>query len=344
MLRCLSLFSGIGGFDLAASAVGFQIVAFCEIDPFCQAVLHRHWPDVPLYPDVKEVSYAQLAQDGRLPIDLIYGGVPCQPSSLAGRRKGSRDSRWLWPEYLRVVGEVRPPWCLAENPVGILSVDDRRGFRAILGALVEMGYRCGWGVWGACDVGAPHRRERVFLLGSLEPAVADSCGDRQRNRSHQPERQSQCGSASDAGGCSDAVADTQGRETRWCGEPGLQSNAASSGVPPAMADAQSGQRQRRGNTWTGQSRSANDSDEMGDPSARDWKSGQASAQTVQRNARPLNELVMQSEHPTPFAQYLSADWVECLMGYPHGWSIPTGLPGRVTSSRRGSRPEPSPKG
>ena len=179
-MRCLSLFSGIGGIDLAAQAVGFEIAAFCEIDPFCRSILHQHWPDVPLYSDVKEVSYDRLERDGRLPIDLVYGGVPCQPASLAGKRQGSRDERWLWPEFLRVVGELRPRWIVAENPVGILSVDHRRAWGAILGTLVELGYRAGWGVWGAADVGAPHRRERVFLLGSREPALADADGSQWR--------------------------------------------------------------------------------------------------------------------------------------------------------------------
>jgi DNA (cytosine-5)-methyltransferase 1 len=285
-----------------AAACGFEIATLCEIDPFCQAVLQTHWPAVPIYEDIKEVSYARLEQDGLLPIDCIYGGVPCQPASLTGQRKGSLDERWLWPEFVRVVGDVQPRWCVAENPVGILTIDDRRGFRAILGALVEMGYRCGWGVWGACDVGAPHRRERVFLLGYREPAVADSCGDRQRNRSHQPERQSQCGTPSnpgldsahscmadtasrqcqqwtqpqagrdevsgqrivwpDTGGCGNALADAASGENRWRCEPGLQSNAASGSIE--MANAQSGQWQWNGDTWTGQSRSANDSVPLAD--------------------------------------------------------------------------------
>src|SRR5579871_5723749 len=82
-MRCLSLFSGIGGIDLAAVACGFEIAAFCEIDPFCCAVLSTHWPHVPIYHDVKEVSYARLERDGCLPIDCLYGGPPCQPTSLA---------------------------------------------------------------------------------------------------------------------------------------------------------------------------------------------------------------------------------------------------------------------
>ncbi|MGB8347693.1 MAG: DNA (cytosine-5-)-methyltransferase [Ktedonobacteraceae bacterium] len=325
-MRCLSLFSGIGGIDLAAQAVGFEIVAFCEIDPFCRSILHQHWPDVLLYSDVKEVSYEQLERDGRLPIDLVYGGVPCQPASLAGKRQGSRDERWLWPQFLRVVSEVRPRWCVAENPVGILSIDARRAWGAILGALVTMGYRVGWGVWGAADVGAPHRRERVFLLahhpgvGShswrAEPArqrgtphaqradaaVADTSGHRQWIGPRQPERESGCGGTPDVGldgaqgyladapggqrswraqpetrrdevperrdvwpdpgGCGHTVADAARREDRWRGEQGIQSDAASN--RPAVANAQSGECQRSGPAWTGQSRPANDGHAVAD--------------------------------------------------------------------------------
>ena len=121
MLRCLSLFSGLGSFDLAAEAAGFETAAFYEIDPFCRSVLHTHWSDVPIYHEVKEVTYDRLERDGLLPIDLIYGGPPCQGASLAGKRRGERDSRWLWPEFLRVVGEIRPRGCGKESGRDSLS-------------------------------------------------------------------------------------------------------------------------------------------------------------------------------------------------------------------------------
>jgi site-specific DNA-cytosine methylase len=256
MLRYLSLFSGIGGMDLAAAACGFEIVAFCEIDPFCRSVLQTHWPTVPIYLDVKEVTYEQLDRDGLLPIDLISGGPPCQPASLAGQRRGQQDDRWLWPQFLRVVGEVRPRWCVAENPVGILSVDARRAWGAILGTLVEMGYRCGWGIWGADDAGAPHRRERVFLLAHLpglggdawwaesarqrgtpdaqrtDPPVVDACGHRQRIGPDQPERQSPCGSPSHPclDGAQSILADAPGKGySRWFSS-GLKAHATTSGT------------------------------------------------------------------------------------------------------------------
>ncbi len=299
-MRCLSLFSGIGGIDLAAQAVGFEVVAFCESDPFCRAVLSTHWPHIPIYHEVKEVSYARLQRDGRLPIDLVFGGPPCQPASLAGKRRGARDERWLWPELLRVVGELRPRWCVAENPLGILSIDAGRAWGEILGTLVALGYRCGWGVWGAAEVGAPHRRERVFLLGyRAEGAVADSGGPGQWFGTPQPQRQSRRDATPDAGldGAESAVADPadQGRagrerargktalqavslddarggcqpvahaacrEDRGDGECGLQPDAAPGAT--AVADAEGEHCQWRGPAWAGQSRSANGADVVAD--------------------------------------------------------------------------------
>src|SRR5579875_1276416 len=263
-MRCLSLFSGIGGIDLAAQAVGFEVVAFCESDPFCRAVLSTHWPHIPIYHEVKEVSYARLQRDGRLPIDLVFGGPPCQPASLAGKRRGARDERWLWPELLRVVGELRPRWCVAENPLGILSIDAGRAWGEILGTLVALGYRCGWGVWGAAEVGAPHRRERVFLLGYRnEDAVADPASQgragRERARGNTALRTVSLDDARD--GCQ-PVAHAACREDRGDGECGLQPDAAPGAT--AVADAEGEHCQWRGPAWAGQSRSANGADVVAD--------------------------------------------------------------------------------
>lgn len=175
-LKHLDLFSGIGGFALAARNVGgIETVAFCEIDPFCRAVLAKHWPGVPCHEDVRKLDGA--AYRG---IDILTGGVPCQPASVAGKRKGSSDERWLWPDFLRVVREARPVWVLAENPLGIVSLKPH-GVAWITSELEAEGYEtCVYQV-GADDVGAPHRRKRVWIVGHL--VNADNIG---RNA---PERQ-----------------------------------------------------------------------------------------------------------------------------------------------------------
>lgn len=155
----LSLFSGIGGIDLAAEWAGFETIAFVERDPFCQKVLAKHWPGVEIHGDIKEVDGSRFRG-----VDLISGGFPCQPYSVAGKRKGSGDERALWPEMLRVIREAKPVWVLGENVRGLLSIDGGRTFGAIIHDLASLGYRVGWCVYGAAHVGACHRRLRVFIV------------------------------------------------------------------------------------------------------------------------------------------------------------------------------------
>jgi len=184
----LSLFSGIGGIDLAAEWAGFETICFVENDKYCQKVLNKHWPDVPIIEDVKDVTKERIQgvkadTEGRNAgeqaeseggqdigggsekgITLISGGFPCQPHSVAGVRKGSDDKRNLWPEFRRIIGEIKPRWVLAENVPGLFTSDARRFFGTILSDLAEMGYAVGWATYGAVDVGALHRRNRVFII------------------------------------------------------------------------------------------------------------------------------------------------------------------------------------
>lgn len=179
MLSHFSLFSGIGGVDLAAEHAGFKTVGQCEIDEYCQQVLDKYWPDVPKWGDVFELTGQEILDKcGR--ISLLSGGFPCQPFSVAGKRKGKKDKRHLWPEFHRIICEVRPDWVLAENVRGLLSIDAGRTFGRILTDLAESGYRVGWLCYGAGDVGAPHRRERVFIV-----AYSESCNDRRNARGFQ---------------------------------------------------------------------------------------------------------------------------------------------------------------
>ncbi len=163
MLSHFSLFTGIGGIDLAAEWAGFETVGMCEIDDYCRKVLDKHWPDVPKWRDIFELTGEEILDKcGR--IDLLSGGFPCQPFSAAGKRKGQADERYLWPEMLRIIREVKPQWVLGENVRGIFSIDAGRTFGRILADLAESGYRVGWLCYGAGDVGAPHKRERVFIV------------------------------------------------------------------------------------------------------------------------------------------------------------------------------------
>ncbi|WP_155836705.1 DNA cytosine methyltransferase [Anaeroarcus burkinensis] len=170
-LKMLSLFSGIGGIDLAAQWAGIETVAFCEIESYAVSVLKKRFPGVPVYGDVRKISKETLEEDGISKVDIVCGGFPCQPFSVAGSRKGQEDDRYLWPEMLRVVGELKPRWVLGENVAGLLSITDvsgRRGgtFGTILYELATLGYRVGWSCYGAGDIGAPHQRDRVFILAN----------------------------------------------------------------------------------------------------------------------------------------------------------------------------------
>jgi DNA (cytosine-5)-methyltransferase 1 len=170
----VSLFSGIGGLDLGLERAGWRCVGQVEIDPFCRRVLARHWPDVPRWGDIREVSSDDLPR-----ADLVAGGFPCQPVSVAGARRGQADERWLWPEFARVVCHLRPSWVLVENVPGLLV----RGMGDVLGDLAESGYDAEWDCIPAAAVGAPHLRDRVWLVaypsGSqlwLEPGRRDGQG------------------------------------------------------------------------------------------------------------------------------------------------------------------------
>ena len=154
----LSLFSGIGGLDLAAEWAGFKTVAFVERDKFCKSVLRERWSGVPIFDDVCEFKW-----EGESPA-LLSAGFPCQPHTLAGERKASVDERDLWGECARITSESRPRWAVFENVPGLLSSEQGSFFGMVIGDLAQMGYRVGWGTWAASDVGARHRRERVFVV------------------------------------------------------------------------------------------------------------------------------------------------------------------------------------
>jgi DNA (cytosine-5)-methyltransferase 1 len=160
-MKVLDLFSGIGGFSLGLERTGgFETAAFCEIDPFCRRVLAKHWPEVPCYEDVRELTGARLAADG-IAVDVICGGFPCQDVSFAGKRAGLEGARsGLWGEYRRVIGEVRPRYIIVENVPGLLSL----GMGTVLGDLSALGFDAVWDCVPASAVGAPHRRDRVWLV------------------------------------------------------------------------------------------------------------------------------------------------------------------------------------
>lgn len=169
-----SSFSGIGGFDLAAEWVGWQNLFNCEIDPFCQTVLKHHFPDAEQFTDIRTADFARYK--GR--IDVFTGGFPCQPFSAAGKRKGTEDDRYLWPEMLGVIRVVRPRWVVGENVYGIVSWSDGLVFEQVCVDLEAEGYEVQPYVLPACGVGAPHQRYRTWFVAHRADAGIEDVRER----------------------------------------------------------------------------------------------------------------------------------------------------------------------
>jgi len=160
-LKHLDLFSGIGGFSLGLEATGgFETKAFCDIEKYPRQVLQKHWPHVKQYEDIKELNYERLKADGIDSIDIITGGYPCQPFSIAGRQKGEQDPRHLWPEYFRLVKELRPTWVIGENVSGHIKL----GLDTVIEDLESEDYSVRPFSISASSIGANHQRERIWIL------------------------------------------------------------------------------------------------------------------------------------------------------------------------------------
>ena len=302
-LTHLSLFSGIGGIDLAAEWAGFETVCFVEIDKYCQKVLKKHWPDVPIVEDIRDVTKEKVMaytngsrgtrkdnsqidrcsrdEGGKAtpilqpqgteasiqsPITLITGGFPCQPVSVAGKRRGKEDDRWLWPEMLRVISDIRPTWIIAENVNGITAMveyseisdmenkeytsDEKAeaGMEAlherigrgildkILGELEEIGYEVQPFVVPACAVNAPHRRDRIFIVAhSLDHCDRGGRGQAGEENSLQGvDREAMGGRLPSRAG--EDVADTEKREGRGVQLRELSPNTSTRGNGSRQAD------------------------------------------------------------------------------------------------------------
>jgi len=176
-MRVLDLFSGIGGFSLGLEAAGMETVAFCEKDSFCRKVLTQHWPNVPIHEDIRDLD----GQIYRGTVDVVCGGFPCQPFSVAGLRQGKDDDRHLWPEMLRVIRECQPRWVIGENVSGFIrmALDD------VCADLEREGYEVRTFVLPACAVDAHHRRDRVWIVAHSDELGLEEHGHRESTPSVQ---------------------------------------------------------------------------------------------------------------------------------------------------------------
>jgi len=172
----LDLFSGIGGFALAAKWNGYRTIGFCDNEPYAQAVLKKHWPEVPCHKDIREVRGELYAG-----VTLLTGGFPCQPFSVAGKQRGKDDNRYLWPEMLRVIQEAKPTWIIGENVAGIVNL----ALDQVCADLEGQGYEVEPIIIPACAVDAPHRRDRVWIMANSTGGKRGGLQDKSRTQGAQ---------------------------------------------------------------------------------------------------------------------------------------------------------------
>ena len=180
-MKVLDLFSGIGGFSLGLEWAGMSTVAMCEKDPYCRKILAKHWPDLTIHDDIRNLDGKRYAES----IDLVCGGFPCQPFSVAGKRKGTNDDRHLWPEMLRVIKESRPRWVIGENVFGFINMalDD------VQADLEREHYEVRKFVLPAVAVDAKHRRDRIILVAYTQSERVQGLWSGREQEPHAHERQ-----------------------------------------------------------------------------------------------------------------------------------------------------------
>jgi DNA (cytosine-5)-methyltransferase 1 len=250
MYTVLDLFSGIGGFSLGLERTGgFKTIAFCEYDKAAQKVLKLRWPDVPIYPDIRELTGDEITAD------VITGGYPCQPFSVAGKRGGATDDRHLWPEMYRIIKAVRPRWVIAENVAGHVSM----GLDAVLSDMEAANYTCWPFVIPACAVDAKHRRDRVWIVANANGERRNNGSDNREGRyllsdidrnaeKGEQEREGWIGWSSQT--CKN-VADSEGQQTDGKGSRGFQSEPSQCGDDVPGSTSQRQQRSRESIQWCG---------------------------------------------------------------------------------------------
>lgn len=338
--RALDLFSGIGGWSLAAHRKGIETVAACEIDDWKWKQYHQHFPHVHRYRDVREITRSRLEADGRLPIDVIVGSPPCTDISAAnhaGLGVDGEESK-LYFEAIRIVAEVRPLWVAFENSDNLRS----RGADRVLAALEAEGYACFPCVVGAVHAGAPHRRNRSWLVATN----TDRSG--LREQSGWSGRTNGKGAPVSAPDDRQRTADANGikrRAGRWQGHANWNEFARRGEATPDDAHANSEGKHGIAKHaevvgWSGDAGCAEPDRTSGGvtmptPTARDWKSGKCSDDMMRKNSRPLNEALVSTGMTDPVLLLVV---YESMMGFPPGWLAQPALDA-ARSSPSSTKPE-----
>lgn len=195
-MKVLDLFSGIGGFSIGLERAGFETVAFCEIEEYPRKVLKQHWPDVPIYDDVRTLTAEKLHHDG-ITVDVICGGFPCQDLSVAGKQAGIKEGTrsGLWSECARLLGEIRPQYAIFENVTALLSGDNGRWFQRVLGDISALGYDAEWHCIPASELGAHHHRDRVWIIAYPSELFGYGCDTNGENGKPQTQQFRSSGSS-----------------------------------------------------------------------------------------------------------------------------------------------------
>ena len=364
-MKHLDLFSGIGGFALGLQKVGFETVAFCDIEKYCQHLLKQKWNGIKIYSDVREITKEKFKADGIESPEIITGGFPCQPFSVAGSRKGTDDNRHLWPEMFRIIKEFKPRWIIGENVRGIVSIQDGLVFETVCTDLESEGYEVQTFNIPAVGVGAPHKRERIWIVANSRCSIrgkqssrnSESIGSRTFKKTERSTDTSKITGSSER---AETMADTESKRTgennerlrsRTSGISGregttrIQEDVANSNTGNVEAGCERQRRIREENTKERQSNNVTGSSEVMANTNTGYS--KQSNQEVQTRGNPINisskdvantDGERQQEQCRPKSIQEEGNELECSSSQSGGnfWDIEpdvgrvvNGLPGRV---------------